>query len=126
MQGLFQKSIVVAVCLRAAADARVAAAQPPLTLAQLGALERGLAAVEADSSESLLESAGDVVARALPDTDAAALASSLRAALAPGSAVLQAEAAELMRIAQALLIFGRCGGFSTAPGRYEAPAQPPA
>lgn len=115
----------MAVCLRAAADSRAAAAQAPLTLAQLGALERGLSAVEADSSEKLLEAAGDVAARHVPDTDAVALATRLRAALAPGSAVLQAEAAELMRVLQALLVFGRYEGFSTAPGAFEAPAAPP-
>lgn len=118
---MYQKSIVTAVCLRVAeaAAARVA----PLSLAAATALEARLSAIQADSTETLLTAAEDVIVAAVPG--ATGVAAALRAALTPSSAALQQEAATLLHNLQVLLLHGRCEGMTGAPGEFVPASAPP-
>eukprot|EP00892_Ulva_mutabilis_P010997 jgi/Ulvmu1/826/UM010_0200.1 len=133
-KGLFQKAVVIAVCMRVAADAAIATQHLPLTAAAAASLFTRLTAVEAAGSEGLVATAATVIADALAPvgttaTAAAALEADvlqrLQAAVAAGSSPLQATLIEALHVVQALLVFGRCDGFESLPGKYAAKAAPP-
>lgn len=133
VQGLFQKAIVIAVCMRVAADAAAAARQPPLTQAAAEAVYARLTAVEAAGAGDLVSLAAAVIADSLAGSSAgwsAAAAEAdvlprLQAAVAAGSSPLQGMMSEALHVVQALLVFGRCDGFEGLPGAYVAQAAPP-
>lgn len=132
MQGLFQKAIVIAVCMRVAADAAAAAAQPPLTQAAAEAVFTRLTAVEASGSGDLVSLAATVIADALERSGGWTAAGAevdvlqrLQSAVSAGSSPLQGMMIEALHVVQALLVFGRCDGFEGLPGSYVAKAAPP-
>lgn len=132
VQGLFQKAIVIAVCMRVAADAAAAAAQPPLTQAAAEVVFTRLTAVEAGGSGDLVSLAATVIADALARSSSWTAADAeadvlqrLQAAVSAGSSPLQAMMVEALHVVQALLVFGRCDGFEGLPGKYMAKAAPP-
>jgi hypothetical protein len=124
LQGIFQKSVVLAACLRVALDARAKAKLPALTFKDLSNLLGNLSGVQASSTEKLVEDAAVVIAHCCA-LEAMAVSQSLGAALAHGSLALQAEAVELMQIVQAMLVFGPCDGFNVVADKFDAPTHPP-
>lgn len=140
LQGLYQKAIVIAVCVRIALDTVSSAGQLPLTQPQAHALQQRLSSIEASGSDALIAAAATVVASTIADRAPRAAASSpapevaelersvteaLRAALAPEGAALQSTAVEVMQVVQALLVFGRCEGFEGLPDGFAARDAPP-
>ena len=134
MQGLFQKAIVIAVCMRVASDAAATTQQRPLAQASAEELFTRLTAVEASGSDKLVALAATVIADALAAGSGAGDAAAdveadvlqrLQEAVAAGSSPLQAMMIGALHVVQALLVFGRCDGFDGLPGAYIAKASPP-
>lgn len=136
VQGLFQKAVVIGVCMHVALDTIAAHGQAPLTQGESSTLLQRLSNIEAAGSDKLIAATATVVADALAkrntaevQLDIASLENEVHAkldtALSPGGSALQATAAEIVHVVQALLVFGRCEGFEGLPEPYVAKTVPP-
>lgn len=115
----------------------VSQGQAPLTQDEANTLLQRLSSIEAAGSEALVSATATVVADAIASRSASAadqpditslesgVRENLENALSPGGSALQASAAEIIHVVQALLVFGRCKGLEGLPEKYVAKTVPP-